>query len=52
MLCEGKKLTLEDTESVYYAHLPIGSQELYETYIGFVEASFVNMLQMIFEDIG
>lgn len=52
MLCEGKKLTLEDTESVYHSHHPIGPQELYETYISFVEVSFVNMLQMIFEYIG
>ena len=51
MLCEGKKLTLEDIESVYHGRLAASPQELLEACTGFVEEHHVYMLQMIRKDI-
>lgn len=51
MLCEGKKLTLEDIESVYHGRLAASPQELLEACTGFVEEHHIYMLQMIRKDI-
>lgn len=37
MLCEGRKLTIEDIESVYHKKLSASPQELLEACTGFVE---------------
>ena len=51
MLCEGRKLTIEDIESVYHKKLS-GPQELLEACTGFVEEHHVYMLQMIRKSIA
>ena len=47
MLCEGRKLTMADIESVYHKKLSASPQELLEACTGFVEEHHVYMLQMI-----
>lgn len=50
MLCEGKKLTLDDIKSVYHGKLSASPEELLEACTGFVEEHHVNLLQMIRKD--
>lgn len=52
MLCEGRKLTIEDIESVYHKKLSASPQELLEACTGFVEEHHVYMLQMIRKSIA
>ena len=52
MLCEGRKLTLEDIECVYHRKLAASPQELLEACTGFVEEHHVYMLQTIRRDIS
>ena len=52
MLCEGKKLTLDDIKSVYHGKLTASPEELLEACTGFVEFHHVYMLQMIKKDIA
>lgn len=47
MLCEDKKLTLDDTKNVYHGKLAASPEELLETCTGFVEFHHVYMLQII-----
>ena len=50
MLCEGKKLTLDDIKSVYHGKLSASPEELLEACTGFVEEHHVYLLQMIRKD--
>ena len=50
MLCEGKKLTLDDIKSVYHGKLSASPEELLEACAGFVEDHHVYLLQMIRKD--
>lgn len=52
MLCEGRKLTMADIESVYHKKLSASPQELLEACTGFVEEHHVYMLQMIRKSIA
>lgn len=52
MLCEGRKLTIEDIESVYHKKLSASPEELLEACTGFVEEHHVYMLQMIRKSIA
>lgn len=52
MLCEGRKLTMTDIESVYHKKLSASPQELLEACTGFVEEHHVYMLQMIRKSIA
>ena len=52
MLCEGRKLTMADIESVYHKKLSASPQELLEACSGFVEDHHVYMLQMIRKSIA
>ncbi len=52
MLCEGRKLTMADIESVYHKKLSASPQELLEACSGFVEEHHVYMLQMIRKSIA
>lgn len=51
MLCEGKKLTLDDIKSVYHGKLSASPEELLEACTGFVEEHHIYLLQMIRKDI-
>ncbi len=51
MLCEGRKLTLADVESVYHRKLAASPEELLEACTGNVEEHHVYLLQMIRKDI-
>lgn len=52
MLCEGRKLTMADIESVYHKKLSASPQGLLEACTGFVEEHHVYMLQMIRKSIA
>ena len=52
MLCEGRKLTLEDIKSVYHKKLAASPEELLEACTGFVEEHHIYLLQMIRRDIS
>lgn len=52
MLCEGRKLTLEDIAYVYHKKLAASPQELLEACTGFVEEHHVYLLQIIRKDIS
>lgn len=52
MLCEGRKLTMADIESVYHKKLSASPQELLEDCTGFVEEHHVYMLRMIRKSIA
>lgn len=52
MLCEGRKLTMADIESVYHKKLLASPQGLLEACTGFVEEHHVYMLQMIRKSIA
>lgn len=52
MLCEGRKLTMADIESVYHKKLSASPQELLEDSTGFVEEQHVYMLLMIRKSIA
>ena len=52
MLCEGRKLTLEDIACVYHKKLAASPQELLEACTGFVEDHHVYLLQIIRKDIS
>lgn len=52
MLCEGRKLTMADIESVYHKKLSASPQEYLEDCTGFVEEHHVYMLQMIRKSIA
>lgn len=50
MLCEGRKLTLEDIQCVYHKKLSSTPEELLEACTGFVEEHHVYLLRMIRKD--
>lgn len=52
MLCEDRKLTMADIESVYHKKLSASPQELLEDCTGFVEEHHVYMLRMIRKSIA
>ena len=52
MLCEGRKLTMADIESVYHKKLSASPQEYQEDCTGFVEEHHVYMLKMIRKSIA
>ena len=51
MLCEGRRLTLDDIKSVYHGKLSASPEELLEACTGFVGEHHVYPLQMIRKDI-
>lgn len=51
MLCDGKKLTIDDIKSVYHGKLAASPEELLEACTGYVEEHHIYLLQMIRKDI-